>query len=137
MASVHRSRSARAARRRRSRAVTAATTPAIAIEAVLVAPDNELRTYADQAVAGTSVTLHKRISPSVAWIGDSPANRVLLLLVATENPFTFEPGAKLTFTGSVRRAAPGVGAQLGLIGAELEDFEKQGTYVEVESYTEG
>ncbi|HEV2888895.1 MAG TPA: hypothetical protein VGX28_00815 [Frankiaceae bacterium] len=111
-------------------------TPAVAIEAVLTAPDDELRTYADQAVAATSVTVLKRVSPSVAWVGDSPANRVLLLLVATEHPFAFGPGARLTFTGSVRRAAPGTGQQLGLTGEELADFERQGTYVEVETYAE-
>lgn len=112
-------------------------TPPVAIEAVLSAPDNELRTYADQAVTATSVTVLRRISPSVAWVGDSPANRVLLLLVATEHPFAFQPGAKVTFTGSVRRGAAGLGKQLGLTGEELADFERQGTYVEVETYVEG
>ncbi|HEX8001510.1 MAG TPA: hypothetical protein VF519_02315 [Mycobacteriales bacterium] len=112
-------------------------TPPVAIEAVLAAPDAELRTYAEQAVAATSVTVLRRVGPSVAWVGDSAANRLLLLLVATEHPFTFGPGAKVTFTGSVRRAAPGLGKQLGLTGEELADFEKQGTYVEVETYVEG
>lgn len=109
----------------------------IAVEAVLAAPDNELKTYADQPVAATSVTVLRRISPSVAWVGTDPANRVLLVLVAVENPFTFADGSKVTFTGTARRSAAGFGKQLGLTGAELADFERQGTYVEVETYTVG
>ena len=112
-------------------------TPApVEVRAVLTAPDPELRTYADQTVAATSVNVLSRVSPSVAWIGDDPANRVLLLLVAAEHPFAFGPGAKLTFTGSVRLASKGLGQQLGLSGQDLAEFERQGTYVEVEAYTE-
>lgn len=112
-------------------------TPAIAIEAVLLAPDAELKSYADQSVTATSVTVLRRVSASVAWIGDSPAARVLLLLVGTEHPFAFGPGAKVTFTGTVRPAGQGLGQQLGLSGEELADFERQGTYVEVETYVDG
>lgn len=113
-------------------------TPApVAVAAVLTAPDAELKTFADQTVAATSVNVLSRVGPSVAWIGDDAANRVLLLLVGTEHPFAFGPGAKLTFTGAVRTASKGLGQQLGLSGEDLKEFERQGTYVEVETYTEG
>ena len=111
--------------------------PVVAVEAVLTASDAEVKTYADQTVTATSVPVLRRVNPSAAWIGDSPANRVLILLVATEHPFTFGQGARVTFTGSARRAGPGFGKDLGLAGEELADFERQGTYVEVTEYVEG
>lgn len=114
------------------------TTPtAIDIAALLTASDAELKTYADQRVAATSVRVLRRVGPSAAWIGTSETSRVLLFLVATEHPFTFAPGAELTFTGTGMLASPGFGRQIGLTGEELADFERQGTYVEVTEYVEG
>jgi hypothetical protein len=112
-------------------------TPApVALAAVLAASDAELKTYADQSVSAASVPVLRRIDPSTAWVGDDPAHRVLLLLSSPEHPFAFEAGARLTFTGAARRAGAGFGRQLGLTGEELADFDRQGTYVEVEQYTE-
>ena len=113
------------------------TPPAIPLAAVLAAPDAQLRTYAEQPVAATSATVLRPIGPSAAWVGDSDANRVLLVLVAVENPFSFRAGDRVTFTGTVRRGTPEFGRSVGLTGADAAEFARQGTYVEITSYVVG
>lgn len=113
------------------------TPPPVALPAVLTASDAELRTYTDQQVAATSATVFRTIGPSAAWVGDDAENRVLLVLVAVENPFTFKAGDRVTFTGVVQRGTPDFGKSVGLTGADAAEFAKQGAYVEVTSYVVG
>ena len=110
------------------------TSPPVAMTAVLSASDGELRTYEGRAVAAAGVPVLRRVGPSVAWVG-AGADRVLLVLVATEHPFAFGPQAKLTFTGTVHQASPGAARAFGLSGADAAEFERQGAYVEVTTYT--
>jgi hypothetical protein len=104
---------------------------------VLTASDAELRPYTDQHVAATSAAVFRPIGPSAAWVGEDAANRVLLVLVATENPFAFKAGDRVTFDGVVQRGTPEFGTSLGLTGADAAEFAKQGAYVEVTSYVTG
>ena len=114
------------------------TPPPIAVAAVLTAPDAELKTYADQPVAGTSVSVLAPVGPSAAWIGDSAEDRLLLVLVGVENPFAFTAGDRVTFTGVVRHGATAeFGTSLGLSAADAAAFAKQGAYVEVTGYVAG
>jgi hypothetical protein len=107
----------------------------VAMAALLTATDAELKTYADQAVEAAGVKVLSRVSPSVAWVGEGPATRVLLVLVGTERPFAFAAGARLSFGGAVRLAAPGASAGLGLTGADAAELARKGAYVEIETYT--
>jgi hypothetical protein len=111
--------------------------PPVPIGTVLTASDADLKAFVGQDVAAAPVNVLRRIGPSAAWVGDSAANRVLVLLVSPENPFTFEAGAKLTFTGTVAAASAELGKQLGLKGEELADFTHQGTIIEVGAYSRG
>jgi hypothetical protein len=108
------------------------TSPPVAMDALLAAP-SELKSYAGRGVTATDVPVLERIGPSVAWVGTA-RNRLLIVLVATEHPFAFGPGAPLTFTGSVHRASPGSSRTFGLSGADAAAFEAQGAYVEVTEY---
>ena len=113
------------------------TPPPVALPAVLTASDAELRTYTDQSVAATSANVLRPVGPSAAWLGDTDKDRVLLVLVATENPFEFRAGDKVTFTGVVQRGTPEFGKSLGLTGEDAAEFAKQGAYVEVSTYVVG
>jgi hypothetical protein len=116
---------------------TQPTPASVDLAEVLAASDSELKAYDGKTVAANRVNVLRRVSGSAAWVGDDAANRVLVLLVSPETTFAFEAGTRLTFSGTVARATPGTGKQLGLTGAELADFEAQGTYVEVTAFTAG
>lgn len=109
--------------------------PPVPIATVLAASDAQLKAYDGRTVEATSVNVLSRPGPTVAWIGNTPADRVLLVLVATTGPFKFSPGAHLTFTGTVRRAAPGAGKDFEMSAADSAELDRQGAYVEVELYT--
>jgi hypothetical protein len=113
------------------------TAPPVALPAVLTASDAELRTFTDQRVAATSANVLRPVGPSAAWVGDDDADRVLLVLVATEHPFEFKAGDHVTFDGVVQRGTPEFGTSLGLTGADAAEFAKQGAYVEVTTYAVG
>lgn len=110
--------------------------PPVPIATVLTASDADLKTFVGQEVAAAPANALRRIGPNAAWVGDSAVNRVLVLLVGAEKPFSFQPGAKLTFTGLVTAASPELGKQLGLTGEELADFQRQGVMVEIGAYTQ-
>ena len=93
-----------------------------------------LKAHVEQGVTATA-TVQSRVGPSVAWVTTDQGQRVLLLLVSTEHPFAFAAGTAVTFTGTIKAATPGFGSAIGLRGADLEAFERQGAYVEVESYS--
>jgi hypothetical protein len=108
--------------------------PAVPMTALLTASDAELKTYDGQPVAASTVNVLARVGPSVAWVGQGAATRLLVVLVSTTDPFTFSAGRRLSFSGTVRRAAPGASKDLGLTGADAAELERQGVYVEIETY---
>ena len=110
---------------------TPSPTPSLTLDAVLGNPKG----YVDQGVLATSAVVIERLGPSLAWVGTTE-QRVLLVLVATEHPFTFSPGAHVSFIGTVRKAPKGFGRSVGLDAADAAEVEGQGTYVETESYAE-
>lgn len=102
---------------------------------LVAASDADLKTFVGRDASATAMNVLRRIAPNAAWVGDSAANRVLVLLIGGEKPFTFDAGAKLTFTGTVTAASPDLGKQLKLTGEELADFQRQGTIVEITEYS--
>jgi hypothetical protein len=111
-----------------------ATLPAGSLAAVLTASDAELKTYAEQTVVAEGEPVLSVVGPSAAWLGRSAQDRVLLVMVGTAQTFDFPAGTRLSFTGTVKRTSSGFGKALGLTGADNAEFERQGTYVEVEAY---
>lgn len=111
------------------------TPPSVELAAVLAAPDARLTTYAEKTVDAPGVLVLSVVGPSAAWVGESTTDRVLIVLVSTTaKGFDFEPGVRLSFTGTVRKAETGFGAALGLSGADNAEFERQRAYVEVDEY---
>lgn len=108
----------------------------VPIATLVAASDADLKTFVGQSASAAPVNVLRRVAPNAAWVGDSAANRVLVLLIGGDKPFGFQAGAKLTFTGNVTAAAPDLGKQLGLTGEELADFQRQGTIVEITDYTQ-
>lgn len=110
------------------------TLPSAGLAEVLTASDAELRTYAEQTVVADGESVLSVVGPSAAWLGNSPEHRVLIVMVGTAQTFDFPAGTRLSFTGTVKRTSSGFGEALGLTGADNAEFERQGTYVEVEAY---
>jgi hypothetical protein len=110
---------------------TPSPTPSLALTTVLANP----RGHLDQGVLATSAVVIERLGPSVAWVGTSE-QRILLVLVSTEHPFTFSPGAHVSFIGTVKRAPAGFGHSLGLDSADAAEVDGEGAFVETESYAE-
>lgn len=110
------------------------TLPAAGLAEVLTASDAELKTYAEQTVVADGESVLSVVGPSAAWLGNSPEHRVLIVMVGTAQTFDFPAGTRLSFTGTVKRTSSGFGKALGLTGADNAEFERQGTYVEVEAY---
>lgn len=114
------------------------TPSSVALATVLAAPDAKLRTYAESTVQADGVNVLSVVGPSAAWIGDTPADRVLIVLVGADaKGFAFAAGTAMTFTGAVRAATADFGTALGLMGADSAEFARQGAYVEVTDYTVG
>jgi hypothetical protein len=113
------------------------TLPAVTMDALLTASDARLKTYDGYEVRAAGVRVQSVVGPSAVWVGDSAADRVFVLIASTEQSFDVTAGTRLSFTGTVRLAAPGVGRSLGLTGADVAYFERQGAYVEVTGYQRG
>lgn len=114
---------------------TPSPTPPMSIAVALTAPDATLRTYAERDVTASRVPVLRRLGPSVAWVGTSEADRLLVVLVAVEHPFTFGTGARISFDGALRKADAHTASGLGLKGADATELAHQGVYVEVPAYT--
>jgi len=102
--------------------------------ALLTAPDAELKTYEEQQVTADGVPVHKVAGPSAVWVGESAADRVLVVTTGDQAFTAVAPGTRLAFTGVVRRGEAEFASALGVAGADLAEFRKQGVYVEVERY---
>jgi hypothetical protein len=101
--------------------------------ALLTAPDSELKTYVDQQVTADGVPVQAVAGPSAVWVGESAADRVLVVTTGDE-AFRVSPGTRLAFTGVVRPGEAEFASSLGVKGGDLAEFRKQAVYVEVERY---
>lgn len=102
----------------------------VAFDAVL---SGDLGRYEGHQTSATSVRVLSVVGPSAAWVGPSSTQRVLLVIVATE-PFSFQAGATVSFTGTVQRTTPAFGRALGLSAAEAARLDG---YVEVSAVATG
>ena len=102
-----------------------------------VATSADFERYESRKVTATSVKVLTVVGPSAAWIEPTAGRRVLLVLVGATEAFTAKAGATVSFTGIVQRAGPGFGEALGLSGADLQAFERQGGYVETDAVAVG
>lgn len=110
------------------------TLPAVALDALLTAPDAELARYHEHRVTAPEVPVQRVVNRELAWIGESAADRVLVVLMSTDRPFRFAAGTRLSFVGRVRPLRPGYASVLGLRGDDLAEATGQATYVEVYEY---
>lgn len=111
------------------------TSPSVALDALLVAPDAELVRYVDHALTASGVPVQSVVAPDAAWIGDSPENRVLVVLTNPDKQFGPDAGGtRLTFVGTVKPLSADFAEALGLSGADLREATAQRTFVEIPDY---
>ncbi|HVF04427.1 MAG TPA: hypothetical protein VNA20_06280 [Frankiaceae bacterium] len=111
------------------------TSPSVALDALLVAPDAELARYADHELTANAVPVQSVVGPDAVWIGDSPEDRVLVVLTNADKPFGNDAGVtRLTFVGTVKPLSPDFAKALGLSGADLREATAQRTFVEISDY---
>ena len=110
------------------------STPAPVPISTVLAAAADVKAYDDTNVTASSVNVLSVVGPSAVWVGDTAADRVLVVLVSTEKPFSFAAGTALSFTGTVRLGSPEFGKALGLTGADDAEYRRQGAYVEITSY---
>lgn len=110
------------------------TPPSVSLETVLSAP--VLRPHAEKQVQAERVRVLSVPGPSAAWVG-TPSARVLVVVTGVGPSFSgVSPGARLSFTATVRLVDPrsGFGRALGLGAADDAELERRGGYLEVAAF---